>query len=115
MRVPRRQMMNARAEFIKVRKNGQSRVGKYMILSTLEEADLTASKFAFITSKKVGKAHERNLVRRRFRDLISRHGAQMVAHRYVVMIGRYSTPAVEFSVLEKEFLKLGGKLGVFNN
>lgn len=115
MKVPRKAMMSDRAEFQRVRNKGNSRVGRYMILSTLPSEELEQSKFAFITSKKVGKAHERNLVRRRFRHLVSEHGENFSEKRYLVMVGRYSTPGVDFSVLEAEFLKLGKKLGVFNH
>jgi len=112
MKVPRRQMMNARAEFQRVKRDGQSRVGKYLIVSTLENEKLMKSKFAFVTSKKVGKAHDRNFVRRRFRDLVSRHGEGIKGNRYIVMIGRYSTPNVDFIELEKEFLKICRKLEI---
>ncbi len=115
MKLPRRQMMNARAEFQRVKRDGQSRVGKYVIISTLPCEALKESKFAFVTSKKVGKAHERNFVRRRFRDLISRHGDNIQEHRYVVMIGRYSSPNVEFETLEAEFLKICRKLEIIES
>jgi len=104
--------MNARAEFQRVKHEGLSRVGKYMIVSTLPCDELKESKFAFVTSKKVGKAHQRNFVRRRFRDLISRHGEQIDQTRYIVIIGRYSTPNVDFSILEAEFLKICKKLEI---
>ena len=83
-----------------------------MIVSTLEDESLKECKFAFVTSKKVGKAHERNFVRRRFRDLISRYGTEIEGQRYIVMIGRYSAPKAEFAEVEKEFLKICKKLGV---
>ena len=107
--------MNTRAEFQRVKGEGSSKVGKYFILSTLPCADLTECKFAFVTSKRVGKAHDRNLVRRRFRDLIARHGDKIHEKRYIVMIGRYSAPGIDFSTLEEEFLKLGHKLGIFSS
>lgn len=106
--------MNQRAEFQRVKKEGRSKVGKFLILSTLPDPSLAECKFAFVTSKKVGKAHQRNLVRRRFRDLISRHGGRFTDSRYLVMIGRYSTPKADFSKLEEEFLKLGEKLELFS-
>ena len=105
--------MNERAEFQRVKSQGTSKVGKYMILSTLSCAELKESKYAFITSKRVGKAYQRNFVRRRYRDLISRHGDEISEKRYVVMIGRYSAPDADFPAIEAEFLKLGGKLGLF--
>jgi len=114
MKIPRRRMMNARSEFQLVRSKGASKVGKYMVLSTLPCETLSESKFAFVTSKKVGKAHERNFVRRRFRDLISRHGDDITDTRYIVMIGRYSAPGVDFALLEAEFLKLSRKLGIIS-
>ena len=115
MKLPRRQMMNARAEFQRVKSKGSSKVGKYMILSSLPCSELKESKFAFITSKRVGKAHQRNLVRRRFRDLISRHGEALSETRYVVMIGRYSTPDADFPAIESEFLRLSEKIGLFKD
>ena len=112
MKIPRKRMMSARSEFQLVRTKGQSKVGKYMVLSTLPCETLSESKFAFVTSKKVGKAHERNFVRRRFRDLIARHGDLIPDNRYVVMIGRYSAPGIDFDILEAEFLKISRKLNI---
>ena len=114
MKVPRRYMMNQRVEFLRTKSKGTSKVGRYMVLSTLPVEELEHSKFAFITSKRVGKAYQRNFVRRRFRDLISRHGDSIQGSRYLVMIGRYSTPNVDFAELEKEFLSLGAKLKIFS-
>lgn len=114
MKVPRNQMMNNHTEFKRAKLKGQSQSGRYMTISTYSCQELSVSKFAFVTSKKVGKAHERNFVRRRFRDLTARHGDQIRKTRYLVMIGKKHAVTAKFSLLEQEYLALMKGLKAFH-
>lgn len=105
-------MMNARRDFLRVKSFGDVKVGRYLVVSTLVDTDLESNKYAFITSKKVGKAHERNFVRRRIRSLVSKHGEAFLDKRYLVHIGRYSAKDSDFAEFEKDWLKSLKKLGV---
>lgn len=103
--------MNQRAEFQRVREHGRSKAGRHVILSTLEDVTLEHLKVGIITTKRVGKAHERNLVRRRVRAILQRHGEALAEpRRYLVTIPRRGSPSASFAELERDWLKLANRL-----
>ncbi|MCL4169067.1 UNVERIFIED_CONTAM: hypothetical protein GTU68_020419, partial [Idotea baltica] len=55
-------------EFQTVRTKGQSAAGRYLVVGTLDDPSAAGQRFGLITSKKVGKAVHRNLIRRRLRE-----------------------------------------------
>ncbi len=113
MRLPRKHSMTRRTEFVEVRKNGRVKAGRFVVLSTLDAPELPCLKVAFITTKRVGKAHERNLLRRRLRALVQKHGGRLIdPHRYLVTIPRPGSAAADFEELEKDWLKQARRLGL---
>lgn len=103
--------MKKRADFQKVRETGRSKAGRFLVLSTLEDATLPHLMVAFITTKKVGKAHDRNLLRRRFRAIIQSHLARITPQlRYLVVIARYNTISASYAELEADWLKIAQRL-----
>lgn len=108
--------MKERADFQKVRETGRSKAGRFLVLSTLEDSTLPHFKIAFITTKKVGKAHDRNLIRRRFRSIIQAHWNRVAQPlRYVVIIARYNTLQASYAELEKDWLKVAEKMGLLTS
>ena len=113
MRLPRKHTIKNRADFQKVRETGRSKAGRFLVLSTLEDATLPHLMVAFITTKKVGKAHDRNLMRRRFRSIIQAHMHRLKAPlSYLVVIARYNTIQASYAELEQDWLKTAGRLGI---
>ena len=102
--------MTGRGEFSRVRTEGVSKGGRYLVMATLPCPDLDGLKIGFITSRKVGKAVERNRVRRRLRAILSRHGDRITGDRYLVMIARYTAARATFAELERDWLLLARKL-----
>lgn len=114
MRLPRKFSMQHRAEFARVRELGRSKAGRYLVVSTLAESDLEHFKLGLITTKKVGKAHQRNYLRRQFRSIIQQCGGKISPHRYVVTIARWRATEASYAELEAEWLKLAGKLNILS-
>ena len=112
MRLPRKFSMTQRAEFARCREFGESRPGRYLVLSVLHEVELDHFKTGFITTKKVGKAHQRNLLRRRFRAIMQKHGEKISPHYYIVTIARWRAIEASYAELEADWLKQAKKLGV---
>lgn len=112
MRLPRKFSMNHRAEFARVRELGKSRPGRYLVVSTLRADELEHFKLGLITTKKVGRAHERNYLRRVFRSIVQKHGASFREDCYIVTIARWRATEASYDELEKEWLRLAKKLGV---
>lgn len=112
MRLPRKFSMSQRAEFARSREHGKSRPGRYLVLSVLHEADLEHFRTGYITTKKVGRAHQRNLLRRRFRAIVQSHGEKIDPHYYIVTIARWRATEASYQELEKDWLKQANKLGI---
>jgi ribonuclease P protein component len=71
-------------------------------------------RFGFITSKKASKkAVTRNLLRRRFREIIRKHGDTLLPHQMVVTIARWRAAEATFAELEADWLKTARKLNTY--
>jgi ribonuclease P protein component len=105
--------MTTRAEFSLARKDGRAKAGRFVVLSTLASAELPHLMVGFITTRRVGKAHDRNRLRRRFRSIVQRHAEAFEdMHRYLVTIPRPGASEASFEELEKDWLKQARRLGL---
>ena len=106
--------MTQRAEFARVKKTGHAKAGRFVILSTLPDPALQTIRTGFITTKRCGKAHDRSLLRRRFRSLVQSHAPEFVEiHRYLVTIARPGAAKATFAELEEDWVRQARRLGLF--
>ena len=105
--------MKSRAQFARVKKTGQAKAGRFVILSTLADPDLPFLMTGFITTRRSGKAHDRNRLRRRFRALVQAHASGFgETRRYLVTIARPGAAAATFAELEADWLRQARRLGL---
>ena len=105
--------MKHRADFARVKKTGQAKAGRFVILSTLADPALAGIRPGFITTKRSGKAHDRNLLRRRFRALVQAHAPGFPEPgRYLVTIARPGAAQATFAELEADWLRQARRLGI---
>lgn len=116
MRLPRtKHSMSQRADFARVRKDGTAKPGKFLILSTLVDDSLAGIKTGFITTKRCGKAHDRNKLRRRLRMLVQAHAPRFADPcRYLVTIARPGSADATFAELEADWLRQARRLALFS-
>ncbi len=108
--------MRSQGEFSRVRKEGKSFAGKYLVLGVLPDPALGDSiRFGVILTKRVGKAHERNLVRRRVKGLLSSYGARIRPGHWLVFVARKASVHCSFSQLRHDWLRLGREAGILIN
>jgi ribonuclease P protein component len=113
MRLPRKCSITNRADFARVKTTGQAKAGRFVILSTLEDPSLDTLRTGFITTKRSGKAHDRNLLRRRFRALVQAHAPQISEkRRFLVTIARAGAAQATFADLEADWLRQARRLGL---
>ena len=93
-----------------VRAQGSSAAGRFLVLSTLpysgEGAGAKESRFGIITTKRLGHAVVRNLLRRRIREILRAHGEPLRQGHYVVLIPRHTAATADYSELEKDCKRL---------
>lgn len=115
MRLPRSMRMRSHAEFSRVRKEGRSFPGRYLVLGVLEDGSLGDSiRFGVILTRKAGKAHDRNRVRRRIKGLLSEFGPAVKPGHWLVFVGRRASTDCSFAQLRHDWLRLGRKAGILN-
>lgn len=106
--------MTHRADFARVKQTGQAKAGRFVILSTLAEPALAHIRTGFITTKRSGRAHDRNLLRRRFRALVQTHAPGFTEiRRFLVTIARPGASQASFAELEADWLRQARRLGLF--
>ncbi len=69
------------------------------------------SRLGLTVTAKVGKAHTRNLVRRRLREIYRLHEEDLQPGYDLVVVARTRAAAAEYRRLEKEFLSASKELG----
>jgi ribonuclease P protein component len=118
---PRERRLRSSGEFRHVREKGKSRGGRYIVMNVAQayvkagapEGDPQPARFGFITSRKVGPAVSRNLVRRRLREVTRLHLPQVRPGIWVVIVARYTAAQANYHSLQEEWLRLARQLGIF--
>ena len=107
MKLPRSSSIYQAEDFLRIRKTGQAKAGRFVIVSTLADSSLPSVRAAFITSKRAAKkAHDRNLIRRRLRSYLQAHTPQFTdPSRFVVTIARPGAKSATNAELEADWLR----------
>jgi len=95
------------AEFLNIYEKGVKKASRSFVVFMLPNA-LEHSRFGFTTPRKLGKAHERNRMRRRIRELLRRARAELPAGFDVVVNPRRSVLDRSFDELQSELRALLG-------
>lgn len=107
--------MTRASEFAAVREGGRSAGGAYLVLAVLARPDLQGDAFraGFITPKRIGKAVDRNRVRRRLREIVRAAGGDGLVppQQALVTIARRRAVGASFEKLRKEWYWLARRLG----
>lgn len=115
MRLKRQLRMNSRSEFLRVRNEGKSYSGKYLVLGLLEDQKFNSRfKFGIIVTKKIGNAVMRTLIRRRIKGIISSFGETLDFSGYMVVIPRCLAKEASYEHLESDWKRLVKKAGIGN-
>ena len=115
MRLKRQLRMNSRSEFLRVRNDGKSYSGKYLVLGLLEEQKVNSGfKFGIIVTKKIGNAVMRTLIRRRIKGIRSSFGEPLDFSGYMVVSPRYRAKEASYENLESDWKRLVKKAGIGN-
>lgn len=109
-RFPKAAHLFRASEFKAVRETGVVQRGKWLYVSVLRDQEAGLARFGLITSRRVGPAVERNLVRRRLREIIRHQREKMVKGAWFVVTARPGCAQAELAALQAEWERLVGKL-----
>lgn len=115
MDLTRQRRMRQWGEFQTVRQKGRSTGGRYLVVGTYADPAAMDRRFGFITSRKAGKAVTRNLLRRRFREIVRKWGDHLPKNQMVVTIARWRASQATFQQLEEDWLKTIKRLKIWQD
>lgn len=88
-------------------------ISDYNLVIFLKKNDYKYSRFGFTAAKKIKKAVERNLVRRRLKEIV-RHKEDSIKEGYdIVLMARVNAVESDYKSLESSFVKLMKRKNLF--
>ncbi len=102
------------AAFQAVYNHKKSLANRHLVCYLLPRSDGGATRFGFSISKKVGKAHTRNQLKRRLNEITRLHLADIRSGYDVIIIVRRPAVALSYAELQKAYLTLLGKGGLYD-
>jgi ribonuclease P protein component len=112
---PKSVRLTLSSEFLRVKTEGRSYSGRYMILGILKNIDTETTvptRTGLITSRRVGGAVVRNRVRRRLREIVRLNRPALVSNAWLVVIARHTAANASFDELQAEWSRLARKAGL---
>ena len=108
----KRNRLTASAEFARVRTEGRAARGNLLTLGSLQATPDGTWRAGFVTSKRVGGAVVRNLLRRRLRDIVRHHQHALKPGVWLVVIARPAAALATYRALEDEWLRLARRASI---
>src|SRR6185437_7895727 len=96
--LPREHRLRLSSDFARVRREGRAWSHPWLVVTAVPNGG-TVSRVGFTVSKRVGKAHVRNLVRRRLREAMRAHLPRLVPGYDIVIISRPALATQSFTAL----------------
>lgn len=112
MRLPSHLRIKQSRDYARVRGEGASFPGRYLVLAVLRGVVSSGFQFGLITPKRIGVAVVRNKVRRRLREIIRAQQKRIADGCHVVVIARWRAPEATLAALEKDWLRLASRAGI---
>lgn len=112
MRLPSNLRMKLARDFARVKAQGSSQAGKFLVLGVLRVEDLEEFQFGLVTGGKLGNAVVRNRIRRLLREVIRAHRAEIAPGWRMVLIARWRAPQATLAELENDWLRLARRMNL---
>lgn len=100
------------AEFQRLKREGESFHGKFMVLNVLKNLPAAEVRVGLITSRRVGGAVVRNRVRRRLREIVRKARPDILAGTWLTLIARQAAAGATFQHLSAEWQQLARRSSI---
>jgi ribonuclease P protein component len=110
MRLPSNLRMKLACDFARVKAQGSSQAGRFLVLGALRVEDLQEFQFGLITGGKLGNAVVRNRIRRLLREIVRSHRAEITPGWQMVIIARWRAPQAKLAELEHDWMRLARRM-----
>lgn len=100
------------SEFQRLKREGESFHGKFIVLSVLKNLPDAEVRIGLITSRRVGGAVERNRVRRRMREIVRAARPQIHPGTWLTLIARQAATRATFQNLTAEWQQLARRSAI---
>ena len=112
LRFPKSARLFRASEFQRVKHEGVSFHGKFIVMSVLKNVPTPEVRVGLITSRRVGGAVVRNRVRRRLREIVRAAAPHIHPGTWVTLIARQAASAASLQTLASEWQQLARRSSI---
>ena len=109
---PKARRLSHRLEFERVKRDGVTRRGKFLMLNVVPVENSGTWRAGFVTSRRLGNAVVRNRVRRCLREIVRRHQQELREGFWFVLVARHEAASASYRALEQEWLRLATRASI---
>jgi ribonuclease P protein component len=110
--LPKTKRLVLPAEFARVKGQGTTERGRYLVLGALKLKEEKSFRAGFVTPKHIGTAVVRNRVRRRLRDIVRTAQSRLGAGLWLVVVARPYAANASYDQLRDEWLRLAERASI---
>ena len=110
--LPKTKRLTISSEFARVKGQGRTERGRYLVLGAAKVGEETAFRVGFVTPKHIGTAVVRNRARRRLRDIVRTHQARLGPGVWFVVVARPYAVNATYDQLRDEWLRLAERASI---
>ena len=110
--LPKTRRLTLPAEFARVKGQGTSQRGRYLVLGAAKVSEEKSFRVGFVTPKHIGTAVVRNRVRRRLRDIVRTNQPLLRPGIWLVVVARPYAANGTFQQLKDEWLHLAERASI---
>jgi ribonuclease P protein component len=110
--LPKTKRLTLPAEFARVKGQGTSERGRFLVLGALKLKDEKSFRAGFVTPKHIGTAVVRNRVRRRLRDIVRTAQLRLNPGVWLVVVARPYAANASYVQLKDEWLHLAERASI---
>lgn len=112
MRLPAQLRIKASRDFARLKREGASHPGRFLVLSVLNDPAVDRFRFGLVTTRKLGPAVTRNRIRRLLREVVRDQQQRLKPGVMFVIIARWRAPDATLEDLKRDWIKVASRAGI---